>query len=82
MHMKIDEKTLVRKLHSAIANMVLSFDDITEVNMNLQEQIMNYGQVLEDQKQIFESIQLQDVEAVLKELKFKEMAVVVLKNNI
>ena len=43
---------------------------------------MNYGQVLEDQKQIFESIQLQDVEAVLKELKFKEMAVVVLKNNI
>lgn len=81
-HMSIDEKTLKRKLHSAIANMVLSYDDITEVNMNLQEQIMNYGHVLDDQKSVFESIQLADIRNVLDELKFKEMSVVVLKNKI
>lgn len=80
--MSIDEKTLTRKLHSAIANMVLSYDDITEVNMNLQEQIMNYGHILNDQKDVFSSITLEDVTKVLKEFSFKEMAIVVLKKEI
>ncbi len=81
-HMEIDEKTLKRKLHSAIANMVLSYDDITEVNMTLQEQVMNYGHILDHQKDIFEGITLSDVKNILKELSFKEMSVVVLKNDI
>ncbi len=81
-HMEMNEKTLKRKLHSAIANMVLSYDDITEVNMNLQEQVMNYGEIIDHQKEIFESIRLSDIKEVLKELSFKEMATVVLKNKI
>jgi len=80
-HLTIDEKTLKRKLHSAIANMVLSYDDITEVNMNLQEQIMNYGKVVENRKEIFESIRLEDMKNLIQTISLKEMAIVVLKNK-
>ncbi len=77
----MDEKVLSRKLHSAIANMVLSYDDITDVNMNIQEQIMNYGNVLDNTKEVLESITLEDIDHVIQSITTKEMAIVVLKNN-
>lgn len=80
-NLKMDEKELMRKLHSAIANMVLSYDDITNVNMGLQEQIMNYGRILDNKKEICESITIADIHKALDDIKTKEMAVVVLKNE-
>ncbi len=80
-HLKVDEKTITRKIHSAIANMVLSYDDITEVNMNIQEQLMHYGHILDCQKEVFESICLRDMKDVLKDYSCKEMCVVVLKQK-
>lgn len=81
-HLTMDEKQLKRKLHSGIANMVLSYDDITDVNTSIQEQIMNYGMIIEDKKEVYESIQLSDIEELIHSLSFKEMAVVVLKQNV
>lgn len=78
-NMKMTEKAFKRKLHSSLANMVLTYDDITEVNMAFQEQIMNYGEILENQRDLFESITLQDVKEVIRSISCKEMAVVVLK---
>ena len=78
-NLKMNDKTLKRKLHSSLANMVLSYDDITEVNMSLQEQIMNYGEVLANQRELFESITLKEVKEVIHSISCKEMAVVVLK---
>ena len=47
--------------------------------MAFQEQIMNYGEILENQRDLFESITLQDVKEVIRSISCKEMAVVVLK---
>ncbi|MCI8394244.1 MAG: insulinase family protein [Bacilli bacterium] len=80
-HLKMDEKTLNRKLHSAIANMVLGYDDIVEVNSGLQEQIIYYGKVLEDQKELLNSLTLEDVHNVISSIRVKEMSTMVLKPN-
>ncbi len=81
-NLSITEKELTRKLHSSIANMVLSYDDMTEINTTIQEQIMNYGKIIDNKKDICESITLDDAKQVLKDISLKEMAVVVLKNNV
>lgn len=81
-NLSITEKELSRKLHSSIANMVLSYDDMTEINMSIQEQIMNYGKIIDNKKDICESITLDDVKQVIKDIALKDMAVVVLKNNV
>ncbi len=78
-HLTVDEKTLQRKIHALVSSLVLGFDDITEVNMNLQEQMICYGKVIDDAKDILEHITLADLEGCLKDFSCKEMAVVVLK---
>lgn len=78
-NLSIDKNQLKRKLHSAIANMVLSYDDITEVNMSIQEQILNYGKIIDNKKEILESITIEDMEELIHNISLKEMAVVVLK---
>lgn len=80
-HLTILESQLLRKLHSAIANLVLSYDDITEINLSIQEQIMNYGEVIENRKEILESITIKDMKGLVEDISTKEMAVVVLKSN-
>ena len=80
-NLKMDEKELVRKLHSSIANMVLAYDDITNVNTGIQEQIMNYGRIIDNKKEICESIRLQDIKKTIEHIKIKEMAIVVLDSE-
>lgn len=76
------QKELMRKLHSSIANMVLRYDDMSSVNSMIQEQIMQYGTVIDNKKEVVESITLGDVKEVIRDLSFKEMATVVLKSQI
>jgi len=80
-HLTIDEKELKRKLHSFIASLVLSYDDITEVNISIQEQIMNYDTIIANKKEVYESITLQDVQDFIKSFSVKEMSTVVLKSK-
>lgn len=80
--LSMDEKALKRKLHSSVANMVLGFDDMSEVNMSIQEQIMNYEELIPNRKERLESITLADVKNVIKEISLKEMAIVVLKKEV
>lgn len=80
-NLSMTEKELMRKLHSAIANMVLSYDDITDVNTGIQEQLMNYGKIIDNKKDICEAITLDDIKETLRSISTKEMAVVVLKNK-
>lgn len=80
-HLSMDEEEMLRKLHSSLANMVLTYDDITDVNVGLQEQIMNYGNIISDKKDRYESITLADVLDAIESISTKEMAVVVLKKQ-
>lgn len=80
-NMTMDEKSLMRKLHSSIANMVLGYDDISSVNTDIQEQLMNYGKIIDNKKDICEAITHEDILGVIHDISLKEMAVVVLKNE-
>lgn len=80
-NLSMTEKELKRKLHSSIANLVLRYDDLTDVNNSIQEHIMNYGDVVSNMKEVCESITLADIKEFIKNFKMKEMAVVVLKNK-
>lgn len=81
-NLDMTEKELKRKLHSLIANMVLSYDDMTDVNLSIQEQIMNYGHLIDNKKEVFESVSLSDMKNLIKDISLKEMAIVVLKSNV
>ena len=76
--LQMDEETLKRKINSSIATLVLNYEDIVDVNTLIQENILSFGQVLDDVKEHLESITLEKVEQVIKKIEPKNMAVTIL----
>lgn len=76
------EDDLKRKINSAIAGLVVSYDDVEQVNNLIQNYIIYYKDIVPDLKDVYESITLEEVQDVISEINTKEMAVVkMFKNN-
>ena len=73
------EEDINRKIKVLIANMVLGFEDIDEMKDILISMIEHYGKVIDNNKDLLESISKKDCLTVLNEISMKEMSVVVLK---
>lgn len=78
-NLAMDETAFKRKIKSAIANMVLSFDDITEVNNMIQDYIMIYGDVVENLKELYESLSVEKGINVIKQISTKEKSIYLIK---
>lgn len=77
--LKITEENFKRKINSSIATLVLNYDDIVSINEIMQEEIVSYGNIIDDLKEQMESITIDDCLSVLEKLDTKNMAITVLK---
>ena len=73
------ESDIKRKLKVMIANMVLGFENIDDMKDSMIYMICHYGRILDDIKELLESISNEDCLQVLNEISTKESCVVVLK---
>lgn len=80
-NLEMTEENLKRKVNASIATLVLNYDDIMGVNNNLQEEILSFGTIIEDEKEHLENITLENVNKVIKKLDIKNMAITVLNPN-
>ncbi len=79
--LKISEENLQRKVNGSIATLVLNYDDIMGVNSNIQDEILSFGNIVENTKEQLEKITLEDVLKVIKKIDVKNMAITVLNPN-
>ena len=75
-NLEIDEETLKRKINSAVATMVLNYENSENVNNLLQNYIIYYGGIVANLKDIYEDITLEEVNYVIDNINTKELTVV------
>ncbi len=80
-HLIIDEVELKRKIHSSIATLVLSYEDVENVNNMIQNYLIYYKQLIPNLKEIYESITFDEVMNVIDGFDIKEMTVVKMKKQ-
>ncbi len=76
--LEMTEENLRRKVNSNIATLVLMFDDIMNVNSTIQDEVLTYGNVVDNLKEHLENITLEEINKVIKKVDIKNMAVTVL----
>ncbi len=77
--LKMTEENFKRKINSSIATLVLNYDDIQNVNEMMQEEIISYGEIVDDLKEHIESITFDKVLQVMEKIDLKNMEVTILK---
>ena len=75
-NLEIDEETLKRKINSAVATMVLNYENSENVNSLLQNYIIYYGDIIPNLKDIYEDITMDEVNYVIDNINTKELTVV------
>lgn len=80
-HLVMNEEDLKRKIHSSIANLVLNYEDVENVNNLIQNYLVYYHKIIPDLKEIYESIGVEEVEDVIAHIHTKEMAIVTMKKQ-
>ncbi len=78
-HLKIDEKTFERAKKANIASLILDYEDVDVVNGIIQAEVLSYGDVITNLKEIYENITYHDLVEFLKVLNMKERSILVLK---
>lgn len=77
-NLEISKKDFERMKRANIASLILSYEDIEYVNNLLQTEILYYGDVIDNLKNIYEDIKYEDVLYFLKQLKFKDKSILIL----
>lgn len=80
-NLSIEDKTLTRRIRANIATLVLSYDSIDAVNEDIQDNLIIYGNVVDNLKDIYASITLNEVKNVIKNISTKEMATLIMLPN-
>lgn len=80
-NLKMTEENLRRKINSAIATLVLNYDDIVNVFESIVEEILAFGNIIDNEKEHLESITLEEVEKVIKKLDIKNMAITIINKE-
>ena len=74
----IDEKTFIRMKNANIASIILEYEDVELVNSILQAEILNYGDVIDNLKEIYENITFKEISDFNNLLNLNEKSILIL----
>lgn len=77
-NLEVSEDTLKRRIRANIATMVLGYDSIDTINEDIQDDLIVYGKIINNLKDIYASITLEDATSVLNNITTKNMATIVM----
>ena len=80
-NLEVDEKDIVRKRNAAIATLILDYEDIEQVNMKIQDDIINEGEIITDLKIRVASINQEKLESVINYINNDNVAISVFKSK-
>ncbi len=77
-NLTISKETFERKKKSLLASLILNYEDVEVVNSIIQSEILTYGDIIDNLKEIQESITYEDMLDFIKELDLSKRSVLVL----
>lgn len=77
-NLEISEKTFERMKKANIASLILEYEDVEFVNNIIQTEILYYGDVLNNLKEIYENFKYEDILKFIDNLDLKERSVLIL----
>lgn len=80
-NLTISEEDLKRKINSSIAALVMNYEDVEQVNNNIQNYLICYDKIIPNLKEIYENITLEDTLDIISKINTKEMVVVKMLKN-
>lgn len=80
-NLEVSEEALKRRIKANIATLVLNYDSIDIVNEDIQDDLITYNKIIDDMKEKYANIKLEDMHTVLNGVSTKEMAIVVMLPN-
>ena len=77
-HMEIFEDDVKRKIKSAIATLILSYENLEEVNDIIGNSLTYEGRIIDDEKEMLENITIEDIKKIYELLSFKETSTLIM----
>ncbi len=74
-HMNLYFEDIKRKIKSAVSTLVLGYEDVFEVNAILCNSLTYDQRIIDNEKELLESITKEDLEELYNLLSFKELSV-------
>ncbi len=81
MHLEVDEDSLVRRKRANIASLIYDYDDIEYINTDIQDNIMEYGYVVDNFYEIYNSLDMDMINKIIKEISIDNYSVVEIVPN-
>lgn len=78
-NISIDEETLNRKLKVYKSNYILHFDDIELTNSNIQDNIIEYGNFIDNYMDIYEKINIKTINEIGSNIKNIKNSILIIK---
>jgi len=78
-NLEITEEALTRRIRANIATLVLNYDSIEAVNEDVQDDLIIYDRIADNLKDIYASINLEDINNIIKNISTKQMSTVIMK---
>ena len=75
----IDENTFNRMKKANVASLILEYEDVEFVNNIIQTEILNYGEIIPNLKEIYENIDFNEMQKFINYLDFKNKSVLIIK---
>lgn len=77
-NLEVNEETLKRRIKANIATMVLGYDSIEGVNEDIQDDLIIYGEIQDNLKEVYANITLEEILNVMNNITTKNMATLVM----
>ena len=78
-NLEIPEKDFNRKRKAEIANLILRYENITDVNESIQNNLIVYGKVIDNVKEIYENLSITKMEEIAKLITMENKATLIIR---
>ena len=77
-NLQIDEQSFERMKRANIASLILEYEDVELVNGIIQSEILNYGDIIANIKEIYEELTYEEIQSFIRCLDLKEKSILIL----
>lgn len=77
-NLQIDEQSFERMKRANIASLILEYEDVELVNGIIQSEILNYGDIIANIKEIYEELTYEEIQSFIECLDLKEKSILIL----
>lgn len=74
-NLSIPDQEIKRKKNANIATLILDFDDVENVNMQIQDYVINYDGIVTDLKLRLENMKMEDIKEVMDNITLENVAI-------